>query len=266
MAANTSQSDPETRPRQTVGKALAVLDLFDSEHLIWSAEDMCAALHVPVPTGYRYIRELVSAGLLRRVTGGFALGARIILLDYVMRQTDPLLAAAAPVMRVLAARTGCDCVLTAVYGEQILDVHREFGTVPLNLAYGRGRPRPLFSGSTPKVILATQPIAWTRRIYEAHAAEAANAGMGRDWPEFRATLATIRKRGFHISHGEVEAGVSGVGAPIPPYGHEPAAAVAVLATRDRFALLNERVLIALIGQATTEITARLGMGDRPPCP
>jgi DNA-binding IclR family transcriptional regulator len=232
-----------------------VLDLFDADRPVWPAEDIAAALHCPLPTAYRYIRDLVAAGLLRRVTGGFALGARIILLDYVMRQADQLLAIAAPLMRILAARTGCDCVLTAVYGNQILDVHREPGSVPLTLAYGRGRPRPPFQGAAPKVIMAAQPTAWVRALYEANAEAAAVAGMGRDWKEFRAGLANIKRRGFHISHGELEPHIYAIGAPIAPSSTEPAAAVALVFTRERFALFNETTVVSLVRQAADEISA-----------
>ena len=69
-----SDSATDPRPGQSVARALSVLDLFDGEHAIWSAEGICAALRCPLPTGYRYLRELVAAGLVRRVAGGFGRG------------------------------------------------------------------------------------------------------------------------------------------------------------------------------------------------
>jgi DNA-binding IclR family transcriptional regulator len=249
-----------TRASPTVSRALAVLDLFDATHTIWTAESICAVLGCSLPTGYRYIRELVASGLLRRHSGGFALGPRIILLDYVMRQADPLLEASAPVMRDLAQRTTCDCVLTAVYGDQILDVHREFGASPLALAYGRGRPRPLFVGAAPKVILAAQPTAWIRKLYEAHAAEAEAAGMGGDWSVFKANLTAVRKRGFYVSRGELEPDVYAIAAPIRATATEPAAALAVVTTAERFAILNELHVVRLVIGATVQIAQTLARG------
>jgi len=245
--------DAEPRHGHTVARALAVLDLFDGDHAIWSAEDICAALRCPLPTGYRYLRELVSAGLVRRVSGGFALGARIILLDYVMRQGDQLLKAAIPVLRALARQTGCDCVLSTVYGDQIVDVHREAGAAPLNLAYGRGRPRPLFRGAAPKMILAAQPLGWVHKLYDAHAGEAEAAQMGADWRSFRATLAALRKRGCYVSRGEVEADICAVAVPIAPAGHDAASAIALVTNTERFEILNETLMIALLQQAAQQI-------------
>jgi hypothetical protein len=42
--------------------------------------------------------------------------------------------------------------------------------------YGRGRPRPMFYGAAPKVILANQPAAWLHRLYDARSTEIADAG------------------------------------------------------------------------------------------
>lgn len=228
-------------------RALAVLDLFSADRPALGVEAVCDALGCSVPTGYRYVRELMAAGLLRRLPGAlYGLGPRIVLLDYIMRQADPLLAAAQPVMRDLADRSGCDCVLSALYDMQIIDTHREHASAPLTLAYGRGRPRPLFQGAAPKVILASQPAAFQRRVYDLHAADIAAAGLGGDFAGFRTTLAAIRKQGFYVSKGELEAGLSAVAAPVT--GDVPAA-VALVTTGERFAVLNHEALAGMVRDA-----------------
>lgn len=247
------------RPPPSIGKALAVLDLFDPTHPAWGAEAICAALGCSTPTGYRYIHELLSAGLLRRLPGArYALGPRIVLLDYVMRQADPLLAVARPVMRALADKTGCDCVLSTLYGTQIIDTHREEGAGSLTLAYGRGRPRPLFLGAAPKVILSVQTPTFLKRLYDAHATEIEAAGLGAGFPAFRAALGAIRKRGFHVSRGELEAVLSAVAAPIAARAADTTAAVALVTSRERFEVLNQDLLIRLVRDAAAEIVAAAG--------
>ena len=242
----------------SVTRALAVLDLFGAESPALGADAICAMLGCSVPTGYRYIRELVSAGLLRRLPRAlYGLGPRIVLLDYIMRRTDPLLAAAQPVMRALADRSGCDCVLSALYDMQIIDTHRETATAPLALAYGRGRPRPLFLGAAPKVILASQPLAFLRRLHGLLATEIQQAGLGGDFAAFRAEMTAIRKCGFHISRGELEAELSAVAAPIPVHDPDLPAAIALVTTSARFDVLNHDALIAMVRQAAAEIADQL---------
>lgn len=250
---------PNQSPGQgapSLSRALAVLDLFDAEHPTWTAEAIGEKLGCSAPTGYRYIRELLAVGLLRRLQGGlYGLGPRIILLDYTMRQSDPYLQAAAPEMRELARRTGCDCVLTALLGEQILDTHRENGREPVSLTFGRGRPRPPFLGAAPKAILAAQPTAWLRKFHEAHAAEAATAGLGSDWKAFRASIAEIRRRGYHVSRGELEAELSAVAVALPVGAPDVGSAIALVTARDRFDLLNVPLLVDLLRAAADRIVA-----------
>jgi DNA-binding IclR family transcriptional regulator len=246
----------EAKP--SVARALGILDLFTVEAPSWTAERICEQRLLSLPTGYRYIRELVGAGLLVRLSGGhYSLGPKIIALDHTIRQSDPLLRAAVPIMGELVRRTGSACVLSSLLGDQILDTHREAGAEPLTLAYGRGRPRPMFYGAAPKVILADQPTAWLRRLYDARSAEIAAADLGADWPGFRRKLSEIRRKGVYISRGELEADISAVAAPIRIGAPETHAALALVTTSERFELLNVDLLARLVMHASSEIGAML---------
>ena len=109
----------------------------------------------------------------------YALGPKIITLDHCIRVADPtILQVAKPLMRELVSKTGFDCITTGWFGNQILDTHREYGVtlVPLPL-YDRGRPRPLFAGSAPKLILASLPSARLRKVFEGHHQQALAAKL-----------------------------------------------------------------------------------------
>ncbi|MBN8907223.1 MAG: helix-turn-helix domain-containing protein [Rhodospirillales bacterium] len=253
---NDDFADAAPQGTPSLSRALAVLDLFDAEHPTWTAEAIGEALRCSAPTGYRYIRELLAAGLLRRLQGGvYALGPRIILLDYTMRQADPYLGAAVPEMGELARRTGCDCVMTALFGQQFLDTHRETGAAPLTLAFGRGRPRPAFLGAAPKVILSAQPTAWLRKFHDAQAEAAAAAGLGADWKAFRSAIAEIRRRGHYVSRGELEPQLSSVAVPLPVGVPDAGSALALVAARERFELMNLPLLVELLRGAAERIVA-----------
>ncbi|MDR3466225.1 MAG: IclR family transcriptional regulator C-terminal domain-containing protein [Xanthobacteraceae bacterium] len=264
---STATASDDVRP--SVGRALALLDLFTVEAPSWTAERICEERRLSLPTGYRYIRELVAAGLLVRGSGGhYSLGPRIIALDYTIRQSDPLLRVAVPVMKDLVRRTGCACVISTLLGDQILDTHREAGAEPLALAYGRGRSRPMFYGAAPKVILADQPANWLHRLYDARAGEIAAAGMGDDWTPFRRGLAEIRRRGFYVSRGELEADLSAVAAPIRMAAEDTQSAVALVTASERFDLLDAAQLAALVRRGGEAIAAAMASerGDRREAP
>jgi DNA-binding IclR family transcriptional regulator len=89
-----------------MARVLAILDVFSRERSSWSPEEINQALGYSRPTGYRYVKELVGAGLLQKTSAGrYSLGPRIIELDYEIRQSDPILIASTNIMAELAAQT-----------------------------------------------------------------------------------------------------------------------------------------------------------------
>jgi DNA-binding IclR family transcriptional regulator len=227
-------------------KVFAILDLFTQERPIWQPDEINEALGYSRPTGYRYVKELVEVGMLQKVAAGcYALGGRIIELDYQVRQTDPVLLAADPVMQRLAGRTGFDAVLTVMFaGPRVIDIHRVSTQKELKLAYGRGRPRPVFRSGAPKILLAHLPRGPLLKVYESHADEVAANGMGTSWAEFRSGLAQIRKAGYYHSVGELELSLGSVSVPVFNAEDDCVAALALVGSVERFqpAAAAERLL------------------------
>jgi DNA-binding IclR family transcriptional regulator len=186
-------------------KALALLRLFSLERPAWSVEDLASATQTSPATCYRYVRALAEAGLIERRPGGlYGLGSNILALDYLIRRTDPLLTAARAPMRALAEASGFDCVLSGLAGAGLIDMHRAFGRAPLTLDYGRGRLRPAFAGAAAKMIAAHLPRARLRQLY----CESAGAPeLGADFDAVAFALRRLRRVGFYVSRGELEAGI-----------------------------------------------------------
>lgn len=247
-------------------RALAILDLFDADHPVWPTEAIIAQLGYTRATGYRYVKDLVAAGLLRKASAGhYSLGPRIIELDYQLRCSDPVLLAAVPVMDELARRSSLDVVLSMLFGTKLVDTYRASADPTLKLGYGRGRPRPLFQGAAPKVILAGLPRAQLLRLHTAFAVEIAAQRLGDDWPRFRAHMSEIRKAGFYWSQGELEAGVDAAAVPLirrdrgeaADGGGEVVAALALVGTSQALDLTGAARLQALLADARVRIEARL---------
>lgn len=239
-------------------RMLGVLDLFTENQLSWTAEAITEALQVSLPTGYRYVKVLVDAGLLQRgADSHYTLGPRIIVLDHFIRKSDPVLQHAVPFMKELVEATGFDCVISSLHGEQLLDTHRELGKAPALLSYGRGRPRPLFQGGAPKVILSRFTPARLHRLFDGHQAEIARVGLPAEWEAFRKYFSAIRKAGFYISGGELEASLSAVAAPLVASDGNVLGAISVVGTVQRMAVIDEPKLAQLVMRTAHEISARL---------
>jgi DNA-binding IclR family transcriptional regulator len=242
----------------SLARMLGVLELFSDQRLHWSAEDIAETLGVSLPTTYRYLKTLSEAGLLQRVADAqFTLGPRIIVLDHFIRQADPVLQCGVPFMKELVAQTGFDCVISSLHGSQLLDTHREYGATPPDLSYGRGRPRPLFQGGAPKVILAGLPTAQLHKIFDAHPAEIAAAGLPTDWPAFRRYYSQIRKNGFYFSNGELEPNLVAIAVPLQQADGSVIGALSLVTTVQRMAVIDRAKLTPLIQRAAREISARL---------
>lgn len=246
-------------------KVFAILGLFTQERPVWQPDEINEALGYTRPTGYRYVKELVDAGMLQKVSAGrYALGGRIIELDYQLRQTDPVLLAAAPVMSETARSSGYDLVLSVLYaGPRVIDIHRVGGDERLELIYGRGRPRPMFRASAPKVLLAWLDRAPLLKIYDQHAQEIAECGMGDSWAEFRARLSEIRRRGYYRSHGELQPDVGALAVPVLDPEDRCVGALALVGTTARIDQEPDERLLAWMRDAAAKIRTRLGGEARP---
>jgi DNA-binding IclR family transcriptional regulator len=242
----------------SLSRMLAVLDLFDEEQTEVSAEWVRDRLQVSLPTSYRYLKTLSQVGLLRHTReASYTLGPRIVVLDHLIRQTDPILKCCAPHLQELATQTGLDCVISGWHGGQVLDTHREFAATPANLSYGRGRPRPLFLGAAPKVILAGMGTTHLRRLMQEHLDEVAKAGLPTDWPTFRAYFSRIRKAGVYHSKGELEPQLDALAVPLQNPQGVTLAALSVVGHSPRMQVIDPVKLTQLLQRTARAIGERL---------
>jgi DNA-binding IclR family transcriptional regulator len=238
-------------------RMMDVLDLFSGQMTLLTAEDIARLLQVSRPTAFRYARELTAAGFLANYSGSYCLGARIITLDFRIRESDPLLHFARSAMRDLAHEMRATVVLGRMYNEDIINVHQEEGLQRDDSVIGRGRPLPLFRGAGSKAMLAHMPLAKVRKIYDRHAHQPDVQGIGATWDSFWATMKKIRQKGFYVSIGEVSELTVGVAAPIalPKVG-----AVAVLSLvfpRERLTIINTDELGARVCTIADGIATQL---------
>ena len=243
----------------SIAKLLSILELFSEARPFLSAEQVASELECSVPTAYRYLRELVDTGMLLRFVGGeYGLGPRIITLDYHLRISDPLLKAGQPIMRELVEHSGFDAVMSRWYGNELVDTHRETHDAAFDLRYGRGRPRPLFLGAAPKAILSTFPKAKLAALFEQYPEDIAASGLGTSLEEFRASLLKIRRAGFYLSKGELEAGMSAVASPLfTDASGEAVASLALVVPEQRLEFFNLDRVVEAVKEAAARISTRV---------
>lgn len=237
----------------SLSKMLMVMDLFDEHQASWTADAICERLQLSPSSGYRYIRELAAAGLLTRLSKGtYALGPRIIELEYVMRTSDPVAKVGLSILRRLSEVTGCDVLFSNIYGSHIINVLHVRGIESLEITYTRGRQHPLFRGAAAKSILPYLGRSQLVKIYNANALGAAEAGLGNDWLQFWRHLQAIKQQGFCESHGELDPGLHGLGVPVLLSGIVEGS-VTLVYTSDRAKVLSVDGLLEQMRVAVSEL-------------
>lgn len=242
----------------SLSRMLMVLDFFTESTPVWSVEEIAEKLDVSIPTSYRYMKLLVESGLLSHKSEScYTFGPRILVMDYYVRQSDPVLHTSFSYMQDLVAKTGFDCVLSAFYGDQVLDSHREESSGKPFLSYGRGRPRPLFLGGAPKVILAQLPVRQLRKIFDAHIGELAASHMPVEWDAFRAYYQDIKKQGYYFSAGELELHLGALAVPIEKNKQGVWGALTLVAELSRFEIVDFKKMVVLLEDAARSISQEL---------
>lgn len=220
--ATAAANESEPGATSALTRLLQILDLFTLERPTVRVDEVVQTFGIVQSTAYRYLRELCDVGLLaQQGKGSYSLGRRIVELERLLQQSDPLLLAGKPVMEDLRA----DCrnrafLLCAYYKDSALCVYKvgpdeiQFRGAPMKIMRDRGTLLPLFSGAGSQVILASLPPHQIKSLYLANGRLIADAGMGDSWKAFRGYLGNIRKQGFAETIGKMNPGMHSIAVPI----------------------------------------------------
>ena len=244
----------------TLRKTLALLDFFAPDSLQVSAETITERTGQSKATIYRHLKDLCNAGLLTRVGGGsYSLGPRIVELDWMMRQYDPILMAGRELMHRLAEETRLAVFSSMFYDDRIINTYIVEPNEAFAFHFGRGQPMPLFWGAPSKVLVSCQSGRRLQQLFhEKIAGDPDNPSHGWSWQEFSRAARRIRKDGYCITTGELTEGLTGIAAPILPHdGREAVASLCVLGDENRFALLRRESVIERVVDTARCIAANL---------
>lgn len=231
------------------GKILTVLDLFSIQRPVLNVDVISTELGLSKPTSYRYLKELVSAELLLRLSGtagDYTLGSKIAVLDYISRTTDPLVQVSIPFMKEMVERTEFSCLLTHLNHDSCIDIHDEVFKNMHLYSYGRGCPRPVFVGSSPKVMLSHLPKQQILDYYQRFATQLAEVHFAQSEEEFLSLMKKIKKQGYYFSNGELDPNIAGLSVPVKFSSKEPPLALTLLGSKNRFEFVNLQKVIEIL--------------------
>lgn len=231
------------------GKILTVLDLFSIQRPVINVDVISTELGLSKPTSYRYLKELVSAELLQRLSGtsgDYTLGSKIAVLDYISRTTDPLVQVSIPFIKDMVERTEFSCLLTHLNYDSCIDIHDEVFKNMRLYSYGRGCPRPVFVGSSPKVMISHLPKQQILDYYQRFAYELAEVNFAHNADEFLNAMKKIKKQGYYFSNGELDPNIAGLSVPVKFSSKAPPLALTLLGSKNRFEFVNLHKVIEIL--------------------
>ena len=210
-------------------RVLALLDAFSEARLEWTPEELMKEFGYSRPTLYRYLKTLRDAGLLMSTrSAGFTLGPKVVEMDYLMRQSDPLVLDGPPYLHRLTDKYACTAFFVRWYGNKILCVASECSASNPVSSYPRGRPMPLGRGAIARSIMAFLPRPHLRRLVELNAKELRSVGLGDTVEAILKSMNRVKKTGYAVAHGEVTPGALGIAAPVFDAGNSPIASCCVV--------------------------------------
>jgi DNA-binding IclR family transcriptional regulator len=191
-------------------RLLVVLNLFTQTQGRWTAEEIAKTLGEPISSVYRSLRQLKATGFLASTAGEYTLGPKIIELDYVSRQQDPVISALEEVDVGAFVKVPATITIVRNYGEKLICVYsRRLGRPPQS-AYVRGKPMPLVPGAIGRSLLCHYPHKQLVAICEKNIEVLKALGWGDVAEDQARSIAALRKDPVQIAFGEVNPGVAGI--------------------------------------------------------
>ncbi|MDU6159846.1 MAG: IclR family transcriptional regulator C-terminal domain-containing protein, partial [Acinetobacter sp.] len=148
------------------------------------------------------------------------------------------------------------CLLTYLNDDYCIDIHHEIFKDTELLSYGRGCPRPIYVGSSPKTMVSHLSKQRMQDYYHRYQQELKQSGFAEDEPSFIQRMRKIKKQGFYFSQGEIDPNVSGLAVPVRFSNKEVPLALTLVASKNRFDFLNVEKLIEILQENAALIEQR----------
>jgi DNA-binding IclR family transcriptional regulator len=247
---------------QLLARAVSVLLYLRERDEPVTVGELARALKVPINTVYRLVRTLEMGGLVDRSNRPYvSLGLRLMDLGQAkQRQVAKELAPVAmPVLEALTAATGETSLLVMPTGARAICIFAVEPSRAIRLSYQPGRVFPLYAGASGKVLLP-----WlSAQLVETALAQGDGQVLATGKPLTAAQLShevdRTREAGHCVTHGELDAGVSAVAAPIFGRGGQIFAAISVAGPEAGFSADRLPALIERVRDAAAETGRGLSM-------
>jgi IclR family acetate operon transcriptional repressor len=240
--------------QSTVEKAVDVLFHLHNEAGPRGVTAIGRALGLPKSSAHRLLAALGRRGLVERdERGRYRPGFGLIALGVGALESEPVVAAARPVLEHAAESLGETCFLVAARAERLIVLDKVEGTGFLRAAPTIGASVPVHATAVGKLFLALDPAAVSEppEPFEAFSEHTITTKE-----RLAAAIAGVRERGYAESREEWTPGLSVLAAPVQ-HSNRLIAAVAIAVPSQRYRELGSEMIAERTCAAAQRVEARL---------
>jgi DNA-binding IclR family transcriptional regulator len=195
---------------RAVGRALAIFDAFDNEHLSLSLQEIAERIQMPKTTAFRLVNTLDRAGFLIRMDNQqYCLSLKLARLGGLVRSTLSIRDVARPIMFEVNQKTSETLTLNTIVGTERMVLEVIDTPSPLMSMARLGQHMPLLMGASSRILLAYMDAEELESVLKV-----TTAGQVIDRPALDRELARFRRQGYAITRGQRVAGLTAIAVPI----------------------------------------------------
>ncbi len=195
---------------RAVGRALAIFDAYDNEHLTLSLQEIAERIKMPKTTAFRLVNTLERTGFLIRMDNQqYCLSLKLARLGGLVRSTLSIRDIARPVMQQVNEQTSETITLNTYVGVDRMVLEVVDTPAPLMSMARPGQHMPLFLGASSRILLAHMGQEELERMLKANA-----KSPDFDRAAFDREIARFRRQGYALTRGQRVPGLTAIAVPI----------------------------------------------------
>lgn len=246
---------------QALHHALTVLETFlESGKERQGISEISEGLGLNKSRVFRILNTLEQHHFVQRdpETKQYRLGVALMAFGEAARSRLEVVQVATPILDALAEQSGETVHLGVLDGHESVCVARRVSAHSVRLYAEVGRRAPLHVGGVPRVLLAYLPADERKQILHSGNLRQLTEQTVVDPDALERALAQIRRNGYNVSVGDLDAEVHSIAAPIRDHTGQVVAGVSVAGPSHRFPPSKVEETIRLVCNSAAEISRLLG--------
>lgn len=254
---DTSADDKYIVP--ALQRGLELLGQFTRETPELSGADLARTLNLPRASVFRILHTLERSGFVQRVgdSNNYKLSIGVLRLGFEYLASMELTEHGRPVIENLRDQSGYSAHLVVRDAREVVFVAKAAGRSALFHSIQVGARLPAHATVLGRLLLSDLNMGALRQLYPEEPLPAYTPKTPTTLEAVKALIDADRARGYGLSQGGFETGISTIAAPVFNDRHEVAAAVSITVPAQQLSEEQSSTLIPLVQQAAAQLTQRI---------